>query len=469
MHIGSRLELFVDEFLIESMSGVRLRLHEPQYAGSVLRFNALWEGAFCGYGSVLCDNGIFRLYYRGWPEQSSEQVTCYAESCDGIVFEKPILGLCEVAGSLNNNVLLDGFEYPATHNFSPFIDTKPGVPESERYKAVGGLFRSGLIAYVSGDGVRWRKLKLQPIITDGVFDSQNVVFWSEHEKCYVCYLRKWGRLTHPGGSSESTIIRTIGRTTSEDFRVWTPTELMQFGSTPYENLYTNQTIPYYRAPHVYLAFPMRFVPDLRVLTSTQARKLGVVCGYRKGCADVAFMSSRGGLHYDRIFMESFIRPGMDYGNWSSRAGQLVYGMVQTSKTELSLYKQEHYAQSTSHIARYTLRVDGFVSVCAPYREGEFVTKPFVFDGDELVVNYSTSVVGYVRVEIQDDAGVAIPGHTLNEAIEIVGDEIERKVRWRAGTSVSRLAGKPIRLKFVMKDADLYSLRFVYNKRKRGLV
>ena len=72
---------------------------------------------------------------------------------------------------------------------------------------------------------------------------------------------------------------------------------------------------------------------------------------------------------------------------------------------------------------------------------------------------STSAAGGLRVEIQDGKGQPIPGFSLEECSEIIGDEISRIVSWKKGSEVGSLAGKTIRLRFVMKDADLYSLRF----------
>ena len=63
------------------------------------------------------------------------------------------------------------------------------------------------------------------------------------------------------------------------------------------------------------------------------------------------------------------------------------------------------------------------------------------------------------MEIQDEKGKPIPGFSLDQCPEIIGDEISRIVSWEAGSDVGGLAGRPVRLRFVMKDADLYSLRF----------
>ena len=119
----------------------------------------------------------------------------------------------------------------------------------------------------------------------------------------------------------------------------------------------------------------------------------------------------------------------------------------------------HYAQPSWHIERLTLRLDGFGSVRAPYQGGEMLTRPLVFSGDSLVINYATSAAGSLRVEVRDMEGRPIPGFSLAECREIIGDEIERRVTWEGRPDLGQLSGKPVRLRFVMKDADLYSLRF----------
>jgi hypothetical protein len=120
---------------------------------------------------------------------------------------------------------------------------------------------------------------------------------------------------------------------------------------------------------------------------------------------------------------------------------------------------EHYRHPSARLRRATLRTDGFVSVNAPYSGGELVTKPLVFDGSELVINFSTSAVGSLRAELQDDSGHALEGYRASQSVEIYGDQIERVVAWQEGSDVSYLAGKPVRVRFVMKDADLYSIQF----------
>jgi hypothetical protein len=453
--LSDRRELFIDEYLLDKKDNIRLVLHSPKNQGRVLAFDRPWEGAFSAYGTVIKDGPLFRLYYRGVPragkDGNSGEVTCYAESMDGIQWSKPDLGIHQVDGTMANNVVLAAAA-PATHNFSPFLDTNPSCPKDERYKAFGGVESSGLIAFVSPDGIHWNKKKEGILKGKGMFDSQNVAFWSEAEQQYVCYFRTWSDGGYNG-------FRSVSRSTSKDFLHWSEPEKMTFGNTPLEHLYTQQTSPYYRAPHLYVAIGARFMPNRKVLTDEQAKVLNVDPNYYKDCSDAIFMTSRGKNVYDRIFMESFIRPGVGLENWVSRSNYPVLNVVETSPEEMSVYVNEDYAQSTAHVKRYALRIDGFSSLQADYQGGEVLTKPFTFRGEKLEINYSTSAAGSIKIEIQDADGQPIRGFTESDASEIIGNEIKRQVSWGAAADLSQLSGKPVRLRIVMKDANLYSFRF----------
>ncbi|NUQ62090.1 MAG: hypothetical protein HUU20_06360 [Pirellulales bacterium] len=458
--IGTRRELFVDRFLIEKLDSVSLQLQHPQPAGTALKFDQPWEGQVSGYVTVIHDGDLYRMYYRGRPltgygdnDPRSQEVTCYAESRDGITFTRPKLGLISFGGNKDNNAILADVGH-VTHNFAPFLDSRPGVPASERFKAVGGSSESGLIAYVSEDGIRFRKLQDKPIITGGAFDSQNNVLWSDHEQCYVCFFR-----TFKNG------VRWITRTTSTDFLTWTPAVDMTFGDAPNEHLYTNQTVAYFRAPHIYIGTAARFWPGRRSLSDEQVAALQLDApvnygGLKLESSDAVLLTSRGGNRYDRTFLESLVRPGADLKNWTARSNYPARGIVPTGPTEMSIYVQRHYGQPTHYLQRLTFRTDGLAAVHAGYQPGELVTKPVTFEGRQLTLNMSSSAAGGVFVEIQDAAGRPIPGFTLAECHELNTDDLARAVSWKNGSDVSTLAGKPIRLRFRLKDADLFALQFV---------
>ena len=126
---------------------------------------------------------------------------------------------------------------------------------------------------------------------------------------------------------------------------------------------------------------------------------------------------------------------------------------------MSVYLNQDYAQPTSHLHRYSLRLDGFTSINAPYSGGTVITKPFIFKGRELEMNYSTSAAGEIRIEIQDADGKPLQGYSMEDSGSIIGNEIAGIASWSGNKNISLLSSKPVRLKIFMKDADLYSLRF----------
>ena len=460
--IGDRRELFVDQALIESTENAQLVMHRPHDEGVAVPFDKPWEGAFCGYATVIKDGDLFRLYYRGLPEAGKDgadaETTSYAESKDGINWTKPNVGLFEVRGTKDNNVVMAN-RAPVTHNFSPFLDAKPGVPDDQRFKALGGTMKSGLVAWVSADGKDWKKLQDAPVIPSEMvkfkyfFDSQNLAFWSQAEGKYLSFFRVF-----------VDGIRRIARTTSDDFVNWSEPVLMEYqhrgGESPIDHLYTNQTSPYFRAPHLYISVAARFMPGRQVLNDEQAKLINVNPKYFKDTSDAVLMSSRAGNDfYDRTFLSSFVRPGIGAQNWVSRTNYPALNVVQTGPTEMSVYLNQDYAQPTAHLRRYSMRLDGFASAQADFAGGELITKPLKFSGKSLKLNFATSAAGGVRVEIQDASGKAIPGFALADSVEQIGNEIERVVLWKTGSDVSALAGKAVRLRFVLIDADLFAYRF----------
>lgn len=473
-HIGSRRELFVDPVLIDRQDNTRLRLHEPVSGGVVLRIDKPWEGPANGPMSVIDAGDRLLMYYRGWAlTDAADQngVGCVAESRDGgATWTKPALNLVARPEWPDNNIIatdagVPEFAFPC----APWVDIRPGVPAHERIKMVKSEPVSGevhsamsdpagpkrLVFWASADGFTFRKLDPQPELVSDLrnsFDGGVTMFWSEAEQQYVLYYRWYDGY------------RSMARTTSKDLMTWTPSVPMTYGDTPREQFYINNTQPYFRAPHLYIAPAARFMEGRQVLTEAQAKAAGVKAigqyVFFKDCADAVLLTSRAGTtQYDRTFMETFIRPGLGYGNWVSRTNYPETGILPAGADQIQLFVTRGYMQDTWHIERLLLRTDGFASVTAPWAGGEMVTKPFTFTGRELEINYRTGAPGFVRVEIQDATGKPIPGYTLADCPEIIGDEISRIVSWKQGTDVSRHTGQPVRLRFVMKDADLFALRF----------
>ena len=451
LNLGSRWELFVDEFLVASQKDVALKLHEPVRREIVLATDQPWEGPTSAYFSVIQDGRKVRLYYRGSAtvsDHSVEQFTCVAESDDGIHFTRPRVGLIDFADSKENNIVWRGVE---SHNFAAFLDANPTARPDERYKALGGIkdkgknwqqgeTPGGLYAFASADGFTWRKLRSEPVLTQGAFDSQNLALWDATRGHYTSFTRIF-----------TNRIRAIQSATSADFITWSEGTPHRYAAdVPAEHFYTSATVVCPTAPHLFLSFPKRF--------ATNRTK---VPGHRggPGVSDTVFMTSRDGLTWDRPFLEAWARPGPDLKNWTERSNMVACGLYDDGGPEWSLYISEHYRHPDHRIRRLTVRRQGFASMHAGARPGEFTTPPLVFSGQKLQLNYATSATGSVRIELQDESGRPLPGFALADMPELFGDEFDAVVKWKTGTDLAALRGKTIRLRVQLKDADLYALRF----------
>ncbi len=491
MDIGSQLELFVENTLIGNISGgAKLRLHRPTLREISFVCDRDWEGASCTYMKVFKDGDLYRMYYRGSGVVYKEngyadthpETACYAESHDGIHWTRPELGLFEFEGSKKNNIVWMG---SGSHNFAPFLDANPHCPPEQRFKALAGDYKKGLRAFISADGLRFTPLQQKMVISKGAFDSLNLAFWDTQTGIY----REYHRDFRDG--------RDIRTGTSSDFIHWTDPNFLSYeahrdrsqpeGAAPVRDadpathvpgrvsqLYTNQVIPYYRAPHLYLGFPTRYIDRGWTYSATRLprydyRRRRAARSRREGTAvtDGMFMAGRDGEHF-YIWPESFIRPGLrTRQSWFYGDNYQNHGLVETKSAiedappEISIYVSENSHQDhPGQFRRHSIRIDGFVSLAAPLVGGELVTKPIRFQGNQLVLNLSTSAAGSVQVEIQDATGQPVPGYTLAESHELYGDSLNLPAAWKGKhNDVTSLAGKPVRLRFVIRDADLYSYRF----------
>jgi hypothetical protein len=487
-HIGLRRELFVEDTLIEAISGgARLELHEPTPREIALDHDAAWEGTGSGYHSVFRDGDKYRMYYKAWHiavqdgkvnTGSHPLFCCYAESDDGITWRKPELGLVAFQGSKANNIVLApeviGSVKSDPGHPAVFKDENPACPPEARYKAI---IRSekphGLLLFQSPDGLRWSLAHPEPIITEGAFDSQNLAFYDPNIDAYRAYWRTFTGGTTNGETWKPEGNRAIRTAVSKDLIHWESPHDLRYVDSPDEQLYTNGVKPYSRAPHLLIGFPARYVErgwsdSMRALPEPEAREDRAKASERYGTAltDGLFMASRDGVTFKR-WNEAFLRPGPEReGTWHYGHQYLAWGAVETKGSieggpnELSFYATESYwTGQSSLLRRYSLRLDGFVSVAAPLSGGELVTKPIIFSGRELAINFASSAAGDVRVEIQDEGGKPFPGFTLADCPPLFGDAIERGVTWKGGGDVSPLAGKAVRLRFVLRDADLFSYHF----------
>lgn len=467
--VGCRRELFVDgELLDAGRTTARETLHHPQRRECVMTNDAPWEADGWVYYTVLQDERIFRMYYLCMPMYNREHTRhdppfhhiCYAQSGDGIHWHKPDLGICAYEGDTHNNIVAITDTMDAFH---VFIDRNPACPASERYKAVYTRPGRQLWCMTSADGLHFQDGWM--LCDKGVYDSHNTAFWDGNTGRYVCYARDFHE------SAEGERIRDIRRMESGDFRTWSEPERISYADSPYDfHMYTNGIQPYFRAPHLYVAFPARYTErrewtaNYERLCGAERRRWRMQFHPRYGLAvtDGLFMSSRDGRRFRR-WNEAFLRPGPESEKrWVYGDGYAAYGLIETRSAvegedrELSLYASANdWSDTPVQVFRYTLRLDGFVSRGAGYAGGEVVTQPLVFEGEALSVNFATSAAGGMRVRLEDAEGNALAGY---DSGELFGDATDRRVDFER--PLSELRGKPVRLCFHLRDAEVYAFQFL---------
>ena len=260
--IGTDRQLFVDDFWIDRSNGVERVLHQPEKREIAIPSDKPWEAGGVYYSIVFPDQGKYRMWYRCDPVPKGEEfhdskaITAYAESDDGIHWEKPDLGLIEYMGSKHNNLV---WTEPGI-NFAPFKDANPEAREDERYKAVIRDSRV-ILPLKSADGIEWSPMRDEPILDDPPFDTLNLAFWDDWQDEYVLYARGTAGEGTPLKREHDISIwkegfRWIRRSTSNDFLNWTPLVPISAGDTPYEDFYTNSCVRYERGA--------RNVPDVPV-------------------------------------------------------------------------------------------------------------------------------------------------------------------------------------------------------------
>lgn len=425
-NVGDRLELFVDDFLIGDTTGdVRQQLMLPQPKDVVFTTDEPWEGNTSGYYSLFQDDGLYRMVYRGWQHDRQmkavhPEVTCYAESGDGIQWKKPKLNLFEWKGSKQNNIV---WLKPGTHNFTAFRDTNPAAPASARYKALGGG-RGGLLPFESPDCIHWKLTQDAPVITNGAFDSQNLAFWDEDRHEYRAYWRYFG-----------DGVRAIRTATSQDFITWeNEADLTYTAGTPNEHLYTNAIQKYFRAPHLYVGFPTRYEPKSQQV-------------------EPVLMTSRDGVLFHRYADPVVPRTAPKDRN-HNRSNYMTWGLFQLPgrPNEVSVYATENYYEPTpGRVRRFVYRVDGFVAMRSGDAGGRLTTRPLRYRGSSLQLNYVVQEGGSLHVEALDASGGVI-----GVSKPLTGDAIDATVVWEQKPN---LTDGVVTLRFTMKNADIYSLRF----------
>ena len=395
---------------------------------------------------------------------ATHYMLCYATSKDGIHWEKPNLGVYKFGGSSKNNIVMAGivgstvFKDPTARpdkrykltfgggGRMPHIHVDKDIPPYPGYEAIRGAH--------SGDGIHW-KVYGKPVIPWYV-DNTGVCYWDESIRKYVAFVRWNENMTYKDGKTYLRgvhgITRHIGRTESKDFRSF-PTPVRILGPTPQElgpvwkrlELYNPSAVKYPFAADSYFMFPSYYYPHCEML-------------------DVHLATSRDGVNYTR-WREPFLGVGQQDG-FDSMMVFMGVGMIRKGAEVDMYYAGADYLHDirvhpagAGGIGRARIRLDGFVSQDAPRSGGTLVTVPVEQTGSRLELNMDASAGGWLKVELLDRAGRAIPGYSRKDADRLRGNDVSKEVTWRGQSDLPHLKGKRVRLNFIGGAVKLYSFQF----------
>lgn len=445
---------------------------------------------------------------------------CMAVSRDGIHWEKPALELVEFNGSTDNNIVFPVKGTGISSLSAIFRDTRPGIADDETFKGIFRWMPPGAPpedisewAFKSPDGLHWTPMSDKPAFRYS--DTNHAVFWDERIGKYVVYMRynsspyynaerviregfRHGKpmvfanaaalmegpvdghdycAPDDGRIYTSISYRKVGRYELDDISFWAgpenwggtpPVTALEFDELdpPGVDIDNCGALKYLWADDVYLMFPAMncHLPD---------PPLGIA--HNDAIFEIRLAASRDGVRYHYPASRSLYLPLGVRGEFDSGLVSMLPGSIVRNGSHLYQYyhardyalrhgvgwrelmKQGKYRPSV--ISRLVTRLDGFVSVDAPYEGGEFTTPPMTFDGNSLQLNVRTSFPGCVKVELLSD-GQPVEGYKLEDTDPISGNFINHICTWNGQSDVSALVGKPVQLRFVMRDAKLYAFQFM---------
>ncbi|MFO7644103.1 MAG: hypothetical protein R6W95_06950 [Desulfosarcina sp.] len=491
--IGSHKQLFIDDKFIASSNGIELTMNTPAKIGQpVLASDMPWddeESASVGwYSSVIKDGDKIRIWGSGQallpvrmePGGPVVNLLPYAESTDGIHFTKPDPALIAY-----DKATAEIEKHGDIHGTGVWID--PKAPPSQRYKTQAkyaytppdGTTRAGIRFLASPDGYNWTVFSTQSL---GAVDTQTVVFWDEAEQKYLMYTRD-----NPGGGTPLRR-RVVRRIESRDLLDWendvyvmdadaidnslhnTPTPqppVDYYGATVFKYPDTGSDSAYIMMAHAYWHWQGRPEEDQRGNPSYHTFSQVVLAPAK---IDVRLLTSRNGIDFLRQGnRKPFIAPGLR-GTHSSKFVWSLPAPIRMGN-ELWVYyvgdNRDHDGfidpAASGHrrsIERAILRLDGFVSADAAYTGGEIITPLIQFSGRKLELNMDPGGGGFVQVELLDENSRPIPGYTRREATRLYDNAVNVTVTWGDNNSVAAFAGKPVKLRFLMRDCKLYAFQFV---------
>lgn len=516
-HLGAQRQLFLDDDIIDELSGItrRIGLVYKHAANPLIVPENEWEldhpQLWAGAVLKTAEHG-YQLWCETVPEvpESLDQlpdgwvkdiygrrrfVFNYLNSDDGIKWNRPNLGIVDWRGSTNNNLILREYDHPA-------VAINPNEPDpNKRYRMLAmGPGKNAIFMLRSPDGIHWTDDG-----TPGPHRDFNILvrdtfslFYDQPSRQWVSFLKLDRRI---GLWPPTPMRRCIGRCTSEDGGAW---DVPEFVLGPdarddemarrrlaqvADRLSTNHPEEYFCDFQNIHVFPYEGI-YIGFITVFDASGMSHN-GNQDGIVRVQLVASRDMRHWTRVAdRANFI----DIGQKDDFDARMIIGPVPPviEDDHLRIYytgsndshmddrrcfrgasedwkaAHDHLPAATAPsspggIGLATVRRDGFVCLQTGHLGGYFRTKHFTFTGNTLYLNVASSAYdrrsGSVRVEFVEPNDTPIPGFTKEDCDEICIDSVQHPVTWTGATDISKLQDRIVRLKFYCNTAQLYAFWF----------
>ena len=477
IHPRRHKQLFLDDGAIEAMSGLQRVLHQPERCGPIMLPDRSRGEKHVQSSSVPQWNpekSLWEWWYKGFTTFTDDSFCLYATSTDGVHWERPNLGLYEWNGSTDNNLAYESPERNLAHIVRDESDPDP----QRRYKAFfSDADHMNRSPGVSPDGFQWTFADVPSIPSQ---DTSQLLCddLGQRYLATVKHRTEWGR--------------SAWLVTSPDFVHWTdPVLILHTDEIDQENRQRRvQAVvddPAYLSPPVvdgreylaqlymlplmtyeglYVGFPLLFNPSGGDPEQTNHTGLNQ--------AEIAV--SRDALHWERVADRAVfvgVEPwegGANFGNAQValcgppivREQEIwIYYLAYRFRGHRNLFVDldpniynDAFFEESSAMCLAKLRLDGFVSLYAS-TEGELLTAPFMWEGEELYVNVDAGD-GEVLVEVVDaESRTPLSGWSIAACRPLRGDHLDGVMTWKEGTA-REYPARLVRLRFHLRRARLYA-------------
>ncbi len=460
-------QLFVDDFLVEASSLHRV-YGKPRVcsASPVLVPETAEEldDGLCPMAAPFNDglwydpaDRLYKLWYLpGWFHS-----TALATSVDGLHWTRPVLDVVPGTNLVwphHAGCARDGCLVWLDHDGGPAARYKM----FQYYRHDGGAEAGWL--QTSPDGIHWS----DPAITAPVGDNTSL-FYNPFRRRWCLSIRRNDR--HSGLRARAY------RETAEfgDLAQWDPA----VGEVPWLRC-DRFDLPHPEVPdHPVALYDVNVAPYESLLVGLLAVFRGPendICA-REGVPkhlDLEVAFSRDGFHFSRPDRTPFLAATRGVGDWNRAYLHAVGGVCLVVGDELRFYftgfsglsprlsggaagpgreRRAMYAGGTTGLA--TLRRDGFAAMAAGHAGGDLLTRPVTFGGRYLFANVQADR-GELRAAVLDADGQPLAGYGEADCEPVRANRTAAPVRWRGGPELPAPDGRPVRLRFSLRNGELYS-------------